>query len=128
MALPMFKLPQASSTGAICWHVMIGQGPQAIMNDRIAPTTVIVRHNGIKSTQLDDGVVLFDLRGEALVSLNGVASQIWSLLAEPSAIEDIHQALAELYQVTAKELHSEVNPFLETLLTRRMVRIVASRA
>ena len=93
----------------------------------ISADTVVVRDSEPIDTTVDDEVVMLSVRAGAYFGLNGVGSEIWSMLAEPRRVGDLCAALASLYAVDEPTLFRDVSQFLQALVARGLVRIVEGR-
>jgi len=56
---------------------------------------------------------------------NQVATEIWSMLAEPCRVSEIFHRLSQQHDVSAGTLTRDVTPFLQTLVAERLIRILA---
>jgi hypothetical protein len=84
--------------------------------------SVLVRDQTLAAAELDGRVVILNLHTDTYVSLNPVASDIWSMLSEPRRVSDIFDALAKSHDVDGETLSRDVLPFLEHLIERRLAR------
>lgn len=87
--------------------------------------SVLVRDEEPKTAALDEGAVVLSIRAGSYFGLNAVASEIWEMLAEPCRVGVIFDALALRHEVDAQTLARDVTPFLQTLVERRLARVVA---
>jgi hypothetical protein len=55
---------------------------------------------------------------------NQVATEIWSMLAEPCRVSEIFHRLSQQHDVSAGILTRDVTPFLQTLVAERLIRIL----
>ena len=67
---------------------------------------------------------MLSVRAGSYFSFNEVASDIWVMLAEPRSVGQIFDALALSYDVDVAVLARDVTPFLQTLVERRLARLV----
>ena len=86
----------------------------------------LVRDREPTAVDVDDGVVILNLRAGSYFGLNPVATEIWNMLAEPCRVGEILNALAEGHDVDEETLAREVTPFLQTLVEHRLVRVIDS--
>ncbi|HTH32910.1 MAG TPA: PqqD family protein [Xanthobacteraceae bacterium] len=68
--------------------------------------------------------MVLSVRAGSYFSFNEVASDIWTMLAEPRSVGQIFDALTLSHDVDAATLARDVTPFLETLVSRRLARVV----
>ena len=71
--------------------------------------------------------MLLSLRAGVIFGLNRAATEIWNLLGEPRPVGEICEALSQRYEVDAATLSGDVIPFLETLVRRKLLRVVDAR-
>jgi hypothetical protein len=86
--------------------------------------SVLVRDSEPRAAELDGGVVVLSVRAGAYFSFNRVASEIWTMLAEPCRVRGIFDRLAQSHEVDAQTLARDVTPFLQELLAHRLVRLI----
>jgi hypothetical protein len=95
---------------------------------RLTNESILVRDSEPKAAVLDQGVVVLSIRAGSYFSFNAVASDIWTMLAEPQSVGHIFDALAASHDVDAATLARDVTPFLQTLVERRLARVVEPSA
>jgi len=86
---------------------------------------LVVQNNEPIASRVGDEVVLMSMRAGALFELGTVGSEIWSMIQTPCRVRDICSALMRDFDVDAATCEREVLDFLESLLARELVRIVA---
>jgi coenzyme PQQ synthesis protein D (PqqD) len=86
--------------------------------------SVLVRESELKAAELDGSIVLLSVRAGAYFSFNRVASEIWTILAEPCRVGGIFDRLVQSHEVDAQTLARDVTPFLQELLAHRLVRLI----
>ena len=86
--------------------------------------SILVRDNEPAAAALDDGAVVLSVRAGAYFAFNNVATEIWSMLAEPCRVGEIFEQLTEDHDVDDETLVRDVTPFLQTLVEQRLVRLV----
>jgi ActR/RegA family two-component response regulator len=82
--------------------------------------SVLVRDQTLAATDLDGRIVVLNVHTDTYVSLNSVASDIWSMLSEPRRVGDIFDALSQTHDVDGETLSRDVLPFLQHLVERRL--------
>jgi hypothetical protein len=68
-----------------------------------------------------DGAVILDIRGNAMVPLNSMGGYIWNKLQEGSSVNEIVRELVRDADVDAATIESDVHSFLEQLSTMHLV-------
>jgi hypothetical protein len=86
--------------------------------------SVLIRDKDLIAAALDEGVVVLSVRAGAYFGFNRVATEIWSMLAEPCRVGEIFEQLAEQHDVDGEALARDVTPFLQTLVAQRLVRVI----
>lgn len=86
--------------------------------------SILVRDGEPIATTLDDEVVLLSMRAGSYYGFNRVGTEIWNLLAEPRPVGHIFDELAQLHDVDRGTMIRDVTTFLQTLIDRRLVRVV----
>jgi hypothetical protein len=61
---------------------------------------------------------------DAIYTLNGVGSDIWSLLESPKSIDDIVTALCDEYDASRESISRDVHEFLAELETNGLINMV----
>ena len=91
---------------------------------RLTNDSILVRDAEPTTAAFDRSVVVLSVRAGSYFSFNAVAGDIWTLLAEPRSVGQIFDALAASHDVDAATLARDVTPFLQTLVERRLARLV----
>jgi hypothetical protein len=86
--------------------------------------SVLVQDREPTAADLDDGVVVMIARAGSYFGFNRVATEIWTMLAEPCRVGQIFDSLSERHDVDAEILARDVTPFLQTLVEHRLVRVI----
>ena len=86
---------------------------------------IVVQDSEPIASRVEDEVVLMSMRAGTLFGLGAVGSEIWNLIEAPCRVGDICAALVRDFDVDAATCEREVLDFLETLVARELVRIVA---
>ena len=86
---------------------------------------VVVQDNEPIASRIDGEVVLMSMRAGTLFGLGAIGSEIWNLIQTPCRVGDICAALARDFDVDAATCERQVLEFLESLVARDLVRVVA---
>jgi hypothetical protein len=86
--------------------------------------SVLVRDQYLAATDLGGQIVVLNVHTDTYVSLNAVASDIWTMLSEPRRVGDIFEFLLQRHDVDDETLSRDVLPFLQHMIERRLVRQV----
>jgi hypothetical protein len=90
----------------------------------ITSDTVLVRDSEPMPTTVDEEVVVLSV---AYFGFNRIGTEIWNMLAEPRRVGHILDTLAQSHEVDRDTMTRDVNQFLQTLIERRLVRVVDSK-
>ncbi|MCX6205016.1 MAG: PqqD family peptide modification chaperone [Bacteroidetes bacterium] len=94
------------------------------MQELITSTTIIQRNEtGFLASSLGNETVMMNLDNGDYLGLNSVASDIWNLLKEPIAVENLYHQIINLYDVTEDQCKTEVNNFLKKVSEQNMLVI-----
>jgi hypothetical protein len=86
--------------------------------------SILVRVSEPRAADLDGCVVVLSVRAGAYFGFNRVASEIWRMLAEPSRVGGIFDALCQSHDVDPETVVRDVTPFLQTLLEQKLARVI----
>jgi hypothetical protein len=98
-------------------------GPAALP---VTVDSVLVQDREPTAVDVDGRIVVLSVRAGSYFDLNRVATEIWCMLAEPCRVSEIYRSLSQLHDVDADTLARDVTPFLQTLMTHRLIRVVCS--
>jgi coenzyme PQQ synthesis protein D (PqqD) len=87
--------------------------------------SVLVQETALSATEVDGRVVVLSLQAASYFDFNKVASEIWGMLSNPRRVEDILQNLSRHHDMDIEIMTRDVMSFLQSLVTQRLVRIVA---
>jgi len=93
---------------------------------RVTNDSILVQGRQLTAADVDGRVVVLSLQASSYFDFNRVATEIWCMLAEPHRVGEIFHSLSQRHDVDAETLARDVTPFLETLVTHRLVQIVCS--
>jgi hypothetical protein len=71
---------------------------------------------------LPDGVVLLSIDGGDPLFLGGPGALLWSLLAEPTGVEEAAVILADAHQADPEMVRADIEPLLDELARLGVVR------
>ena len=87
--------------------------------------SVLVRDKELAAADVDGRVIVLSLDVGSYFDFNQVATEIWSMLAEPCRVSEIFHRLSQQHDVSAGILTRDVTPFLQTLVDERLVQTLA---
>lgn len=88
-------------------------------------SSVLVQETGLSAAERDGRVVVLSLQAASYFDFNTVASEVWGMLSTPRRVDDILQELSQHHDVDIEIVTHDVMSFLQSLVTQRLVRIVA---
>ena len=84
----------------------------------------VVRSETIDFTEIDDTVVLMDVKEGYYYELDPVAARVWALIESGPRIEEVYEVLATEYAVAPATCRDEVREFLRKLSDLAVVRVL----
>ena len=101
------------------------------MEDPITTKDIVIAP-GVRETASEDGAVLLDIEQGICFSLNPVGLKTWELLKKRYSVDQIADVLAQDFQVSRRQIHSDVVEFLQALEAKRLIypagRVVATQS
>jgi hypothetical protein len=88
--------------------------------------TVLVQDSEPIPATVDEEVVLLSVRAGNYFGFNRIGTEIWNMLAEPRRVAEILDSLAQAHDVDRDTMTRDVNQFLQTLIDRRLVKVVSA--
>jgi hypothetical protein len=94
------------------------------MKELFTSSTIIQRNeSGFLASNLGNETVMMNLDNGDYLGLNSVASDIWKILKEPIALENLYAQIIHMYDVTEDQCKLAVNNFLMKLSEQKMLVI-----
>jgi len=93
---------------------------------RVTIDSILVQDNEPTAADVDGRVVVLSVRAGSYFNFNRVATEIWCMLTEPCRVSEIFHSLSRRHDVDAETMARDVTPFLQTLVTHRLIRVVCS--
>jgi len=93
---------------------------------RVTIDSILVQDNEPTAADVDGRVVVLSVRAGSYFDFNRVATEIWCMLTEPCRVSEIFHSLSRRHDVDAETMARDVTPFLQTLVTHRLIRVVCS--
>jgi hypothetical protein len=90
----------------------------------ISVNATLIRDSEAATATVNDEVFMLSIRAGAYFGFNAAGSEIWRLLAQPLRVSELYEALSNIFDVDMESIGRDTGPFLQTLLDRRLVRIV----
>lgn len=85
-------------------------------NRLVVPEQVLVR-------QLDDEIVILDLKSENYYGLDDVGTVMWNELTSAASIEQAYEALLQQYDVSPEQLRSDLQNLVQQLLDKQLLEL-----
>jgi hypothetical protein len=85
--------------------------------------TSLIQRNETKflASALGEEIVMMNTDNGDYIGVNSVGSDIWNLLTEPIHVNELVAKVGELYDVTAEQLETEINDFVQRMLKQDMI-------
>ena len=74
--------------------------------------------------EVDGEMVLLDMASENYFGLDAVASDIWQLLQDGKTLQEVYDALLEMYDVSSDQLKNDLTAFVNKLLESKLASLV----
>ena len=82
---------------------------------------MFARKDGWLAAMVGDELVMMSAESGAYLGLNSVGARVWEIIATPTSLPDICEALAAEFETTPSACETDVEGFLEELLRRGAV-------
>lgn len=86
--------------------------------------SIVIRHEGINSTDLQGEKVMMDLNQGKYFALNKVGSRIWDITNNKISVGDIINILMKEYDIDEKRCNEEVIGFIGRMNDAKIIRII----
>lgn len=83
-----------------------------------------IRNSKLIGVKVDDDLVMMDADQGYYFSLNAVGASLWHLLETPKTTHELTTALKESYDVSEEQCQKDVLPFLEKMLSVKLIELV----
>ena len=83
--------------------------------------TVLSRREGLMAADMNGSAVMMDIMTGKYYNLGQVGGRIWELLEEPMTVAALVKKLTDEYDVSAQQCRSDIEPFLNTMLSRGLL-------
>lgn len=78
---------------------------------------------GVSARRFGHEVVVLDVVRGVYFAINGVGTHVWEALLAGDSLDEIPATLAARFDVDAGTARRDVDAFIETLLTKRLIEI-----
>lgn len=85
-------------------------------------SVVVAAENQISSDLAGEAVIL-DLKAGMYYGLDAVGSRIWSLIQQPTSVNELRQALLREYEVDAERCEQDLMTLLRDLAANKLIRV-----
>ena len=82
----------------------------------------------VLSRELDGEAVLLDLRSGKYFGLNGTGAVIWAAMNDGLEPPQMAERLANGFDVTVEQARADVDAFIESLVSRGLIRVRTVKA
>jgi len=77
----------------------------------------------VYSQDVNDELVLLDMKTENYFGLDSVARDIWKLLEAGKTLQEAYDTLLKMYEVEADQLHADIEAFIEKLIESGLAKL-----
>lgn len=95
------------------------------MSHSLTPATCLRRCPKLVATDVAGETVVLNITQGFYYGLNPTGSRIWALLREPRPVGTLIELLQQEYEVEADRCASDLEPFLNELLTAQIIEIAS---
>ena len=88
-------------------------------------STCVVRSSAVIARGLRDQTLLMDMESERYLTLDAIASQIWTMLDGTQSVAHIAAAIVDEYDAPAPTVHADIDALLTELFELGLVRRAA---
>ncbi|MEM8721570.1 MAG: PqqD family protein [Cyanobacteria bacterium P01_G01_bin.39] len=89
----------------------------------IEETSIVVTAKEKRYSNLNQDVVILDLKSEEYYGLNHVGGTVWHALQEPKSVSEIREIILSKYDVEAEKCDRDLKVFLEKLETQKLIEV-----
>lgn len=82
----------------------------------------LIRCDDLLEADVNGEIVALHIERGQCYGLNGVASRIWAMLAEPTTLDEVCTTLVEEYDVDPATCRSEVSALLDDLRSEGLIK------
>ena len=94
----------------------------------MADDALVERETSMIGAEVEDDVVLLDIKSGMFYQLNKVGGRVWLLLETPATVAALCARLRESFEVTPQACREATVEFLEQLREKGVVKITAPPA
>ncbi|MEH6945325.1 lasso peptide biosynthesis PqqD family chaperone [Bacillus sp. JJ722] len=94
-----------------------------IMNGKITNNHLFSQKAGNIVSDMDGEKVMLNIQNSKYYNLGHLGGEIWDLLKEPIAFQDLISLLLTNYDISQAECEQQVSSFLEQLLEEGLIQI-----
>jgi len=91
----------------------------------IEDTSIVVASQHPRSSEVEQEMVVIDLKIQEFYGLNSVASVIWKLIQEPYPVEELQKELMKQYDIAATQCREDLMNFLNDLAEVNLIEIMS---
>lgn len=89
----------------------------------LTPDTILTRNPDLISTDMDGDTVMMSVERGEYFGIGGVGPRVWDLLAKPTTLPAIVQAICAEYEVEPATCATDMEKFLAELLQGGLVSV-----
>ncbi len=93
------------------------------MANPITQTSIVARTGELLEAQIDNEIVLLDVRGGFYRNLNPVASRIWQLIGDDISVGDLCERICDEYEVDGETCLTQTIALLDEMRAVDMILV-----
>ncbi len=90
--------------------------------------TVVVHARDAATSQVDQDLVILNLRRDSYVALDAIGRRIWESMESPRRVDDLCLQLCREFQGDPEQITANVLAFLDELAREELLHVVAGRS
>ena len=91
-----------------------------ILND----STVIIRNNEIEVAEMDGEIGMLNIETGKYYMLNGIGTDIWSVLKTEKTFEQLVDELLKLYIIDRETCSTETSEFVNEMIANKLITLL----
>ncbi|MEI6290103.1 MAG: PqqD family protein [Chloroflexota bacterium] len=92
----------------------------------ILGSTRIVRKAGLQTANVDDDLIILNMKTNNYIALDDIGRRIWALIENPVTVDEVCTALKAEFDAASEQISADVIKFLSELQTEDLVHVVDS--
>jgi len=91
----------------------------------ITNDTRVVRDKEIIFQDIQDELIILNIKDENYLGLDNVGTRFWNILLNSSTTKDAYDKIMQEYDVEPNTLRTDLNSFISELIENKLVKIIS---